>query len=241
MTTTALLNTPNTIRDIFDSLSERYDIFNRLTSLGLDTIWRKKTLQMVRQGMRILDLGCGTGDLTLEAADKLKGRGEVIGLDFSSQMLLIAHRRAEKSKAAKDGVRIRFEMRRAEEIPFEKEPYDLVVSGFVLRNIRENIQEILCGVHQSLKEGGQISFLDFTEPPGPILKKLWRWYMNTIAAFYGKMLFGENFPARYMTDSAERFLKVPEFTAKLEQTGFCDIKTQKFMMGIIVLYQARKP
>ena len=116
----------------------------------------------------------------------------------------------------------------------------MVLSGFVLRNIYENIDAILRGVHDSLGPEGIISFLDFTEPPGKLRKKLWQWYMNHIAAFYGRILFGKDYPEFYMTDSAERFLKAPEFTAKLEQTGFREITTKKFMMGIIVLYQGQK-
>ena len=176
----------------------------------------------------------------LEAAKRLKGQGEVIGLDFSENMLTIARKRIEKRGVGKSGVTVFFEQRRAEEIPFEEKPYDLVVSGFVLRNIYENIDEILRGVHQSLKVGGEISFLDFTEPPGIVQKRLWRWYMNTVAAFYGKVLFGKNFPLFYITDSAQRFLKAPEFVQKLREAGFKEATAQKLMTGIIVLYRAKK-
>ena len=240
MTATAVSPNQDAIRHVFDRLSGRYDLFNCLTSMGLDTIWRRKALGMVKTGMRILDLGCGTGDLMIEAARRLQGRGEVVGLDFSKEMLNIAKRRAADS-GCQQGVLLRFEHRRAEEIPFEDEGYDLAVSGFVLRNIYENIDEILGGVFQSLRSGGQISFLDFTEPPGPVRKKLWHWYMNHVAAFYGKILFGENFPLFYMTDSAQRFLKAPEFMQQLRETGFEEVTAQKFMMGIIVLYRAKKP
>ena len=190
--------------------------------------------------MRILDLGCGTGDLALDAARQLKGQGEVVGLDFSKNMLSIARSRAEKQSINEKGVLLRFEERSAESIPFEAEPYDLVLSGFVLRNIHENIDEILRGVYQSLKNGGAISFLDFTEPPGPVRKKIWQWYMNTVVALYGRLLFGKDFPLFYMTDSAARFLKAPEFAQKLRDTGFQNVTVQKFMMGVIVLYRAKK-
>ena len=223
------------IQGMFNRLSGRYDLFNRLTSLGMDVFWRQEALAGVRPGMRVLDLGCGTGDLTLAAAKRLQGRGEAIGLDFSENMLVVAQKRADDL-----GLSVRFERRSAEEIPFERKPYDAVVSGFVLRNIYENIDAILRGVHDSLRTEGIISFLDFTEPPGKLRKKLWQWYMNHIVAFYGRTLFGKDYPEYYMTDSAERFLKAPEFVEKLKAAGFENISTQKFMMGIIVLYRARK-
>ena len=85
------------IQNMFDRLAPRYDLFNHLTSMGLASLWRQKALAPVRPGMRILDLGCGTGDLTLEAAKKLGGLGEVIGLDFSENMLKFAQKRYQKT------------------------------------------------------------------------------------------------------------------------------------------------
>ena len=224
------------IQGMFDRLARRYDTFNRLTSLGLHNVWRQKAVSFVRPGMRILDLGCGTGDLSLAAAKRLAGNGEVVGLDFSEKMLEIAEKRAQS--AGLTGVR--WERRGAEEIPFETEPYDAVVSGFVLRNIYENIDAILRGVYRSLKHGGRVSFLDFTEPQDPVRKTLFNFYMDRVAGFYGALLFGKDYPVPYLTESAKRFAKVPEFTAKLERTGFRQITAKKTMLGIIVLYQAVK-
>ena len=227
------------IQTMFDGLAERYDLFNVLTSAGMAKSWRQKTLEPLREGMRMLDLGCGTGDLSVEAVSRLKAHGEVVGLDFSDKMLAVAARRYEKLGSPMNG-RFRLVRRSAEELPIESEPYDLVVSGFVLRNLYQNIDQILAGVYRSLKHGGQISFLDITEPPGPIRLKLWRFYMNTLVEFYGRALFGKDFPPHYLTESANRFVKPPEFIAKLEQAGFKNVTTRKFMMGVIVLYSARK-
>ena len=198
-------------------------------------------MHAIGPGMRVLDLGCGTGDLLLGAAKKIGTRGEIIGLDFSEKMIEMARQRVRQKGLDQGGPVIRFENRPAQDIPFEAAPYDRVISGFVLRNIYENIDEILQGVQESLKKGGQIRFLDFTEPPGKIRRALWRVYMNTVAAFYGKILFGKDFPAQYMTDSARRFAKAPEFEEKLRRAGFVNVSSQKFMMGIIVLYRGQKP
>ena len=239
MTIAATAPDQKTIQNMFDRIAGRYDLFNRLTSMGLDGMWRQKTISFVKPGMRVLDLGCGTGDLSLATARRLKGEGEVVGLDFSENMLAVARKRAENQGLSGSGT-LRFERRRAEEIPFEPKPYDMVVSGFVLRNIYENIDAILCGVYESLRPEGSVHLLDFTEPPGKFLKAAWQWYMNHVAAFYGRMLFGKDFPAAYLTESAERFLKAPEFVQKLKDAGFRDVTTQKFMMGIIVLYRGKK-
>ena len=227
------------IHDMFDRLASGYDLFNRVVSLGLDSGWRKAALVPVKEGMRVLDLGCGTGDLALGAIKKVGARGEVTGLDFSGSMLAIAQKRYEKL-GFNGNRQISFVLKKAEELPIDRRLYDVVLSGFVLRNIYENIDAILDGVRGSLKEGGEISFLDITEPKGRLLLFFWKLYMNTYVAACGKMLFGKDYPMLYLTQSAQRFLKVNEFIAKLKEKGFKDIRVKKFMMGSIVLYQAQK-
>jgi demethylmenaquinone methyltransferase/2-methoxy-6-polyprenyl-1,4-benzoquinol methylase len=228
------------IRRMFDDLAPRYDLFNRLTSMGMDAGWRRDVLKPVKPGMRVLDLGCGTGDLALMAAERMQGSGEVVGLDFSGKMLEIAEVRRQKTpdNAAR---LVRWEQGRAEDLPFEQKSYDLAVSGFVLRNLYENIDAILVGVYTSLALGGRISFLDITEPRNKTLKKLWTLYMTTVVAIYGKLLFGKAYPMFYLTDSARRFLKSDEFAGKLKATGFENVRARHYLFGIITLYSATKP
>lgn len=193
----------------------------------------------LRSGMRVLDLGCGTGDLALLAARRLEGTGEVVGFDFSDEMLKAASRR--QAGWGLDNGRIRFLCGKAEDLPVEKELYDLVVSGFVLRNIYERIDRILLGVYRSLKEGGWISFLDITQPANPFVGFCWKLYMATFGVLVGKVLFGKHYPAFYLTQSAERFLKAVDFAEKLKEMGFWDVSVRPFMFGVITLYQAKKP
>src|SRR5438105_213149 len=94
---------PDSIRQIFDGMAPKYNIFNRLTSFGLDRRWRRKALEPLKKGMRVLDLGCGTGDLCLEAAKRLGHDGEVTGVDFSAKMLEVARRRYEKAGSPMNG------------------------------------------------------------------------------------------------------------------------------------------
>ena len=230
---------PLFIKHMFDRLARRYDLFNQLTSFGLAPLWRKAAVGPVRAGMRVMDLGCGTGDLVIEAARKMNGSGDVVGLDFSANMLAVAQRRSE-ALAGPLKNRIRFLLKSAEELPADEEPFDCVVSGFVLRNLYQNIEKILGGVYLSLKEGGGVSFLDITEPPNPLVLGIWKIYMNTLVGFYGKLLFGKDYPVFYLTESAKRFLKKDEFVRSLKKAGFKDVKTRDFMFGIIVLYQAVK-
>jgi demethylmenaquinone methyltransferase/2-methoxy-6-polyprenyl-1,4-benzoquinol methylase len=155
-------------------------------------------------------------------------------------MLAFAEKRSGRMRFRPEH-RPRFLLRRAEELPVEPEPYDVVVSGFVLRNLYENIDVILRGVFRSLKPGGRISFLDITEPQNPLVRALWQFYMSTIVVLYGKAVFGRDYPLFYLTQSAHRFLNRPKFVQKLEGVGFRDVRARSFMFGVITLYQAAKP
>ena len=227
------------IQGMFDRLAARYDTFNRLTSVGLASRWRRETLKPLRPGMRVLDLGCGTGDLALDAIRKIGGSGEVVGLDFSAQMLSIAKKRYDRL-GLNGSRRFRLVLRKAEDLPIEPEPYDLVVSGFVLRNLYENIDAILAGVRQALRPGGEISFLDITEPNNPLVRSLWQCYMRTLVALYGRILFGKDYPILYLTESAKRFYRSGEFVQKLKAKGFREVSARPFMMGMVTLYRAVK-
>ncbi len=230
---------PNEIQTLFDSLALRYDIFNRLTSMGMDKSWRRKVLHPLEPGSRVLDLGCGTGDLCLEVARKLRTSGQTVGLDFSAQMLGIAKRRYERMGMPANG-HFQLLQNSAEDLPLDQQPFDLVISGFVLRNLYQNIDKILRGVYASLKDGGEIRFLDFTEPRSAWMRGVWRFYMSTFATFYGKLLFGDKFPKDYMAASAKNFAKPDEFVEKLRQSGFQRISVRYFWFGIIVMYRAVK-
>ncbi|HXV18651.1 MAG TPA: ubiquinone/menaquinone biosynthesis methyltransferase [Candidatus Omnitrophota bacterium] len=232
--------TQNSIQIMFDKLARRYDLFNCLTSMGLDRVWRHKTLKSVMPGDSVLDLGCGSGDLALGAIARVGKEGSVTGIDFSRSMLDLAcsRYRALGHTGNPDEV---FLFRSAEDLPIPGKQYDVIVSGFVLRNVFEHIDAILDGVFRSLKPGGRIRFLDITEPTSPLVKTFWKFYMMTVVAVYGRVLFGKDYPAFYLTRSAERFFKPADFAAKLVSHGFQKVRARDLFMGIITLYEGERP
>jgi demethylmenaquinone methyltransferase/2-methoxy-6-polyprenyl-1,4-benzoquinol methylase len=225
------------IREMFDRISGDYDRFNRWASLGLDALWRRSALAVVRPGMRVLDLGTGTGDLALGAARRLGGRGEVVGIDFSVPMLILAEEKRRRRRL--EGVR--WEARRAEEVPFEAEPYDAVVSAFVLRNIHEHLETILEGVRRALKPGGVVSFVDLTEPEHPWARRLGFFYVNRVIEFLGRSLFRDPYPVRYLTESMARFHRASGFRELLRRAGFEEVASRSFLFGMVTHYTARAP
>lgn len=225
------------IQSMFDRLAARYDRFNSVMSLGLDAYCRGLTLRSVRAGMRILDVGTGTGDLALDAARIVGSGGEAVGLDFSPDMLKIA---AQKARAAGLEGRVRWVQRSAEDIPFEEAPYDGVVSGYVLRNIYEHIDSILAGIYKALKTGGWISFVDLTEPRNPVMRRLSYAYLESVTRLCGRLIFGSDYPDTYLRDSMKRFLKTDEFEALLTRTGFKNVRARPLMGGMVTHYFASK-
>jgi demethylmenaquinone methyltransferase / 2-methoxy-6-polyprenyl-1,4-benzoquinol methylase len=225
------------IQLMFDRLSPKYDLFNAMASLGMDRRWRHVCLRDVKPGMRVLDVGTGTGDLALAALDQV-GQGEVIGLDFSSDMLRFAEKK--RLKHQKKG-KIQWVNAKAEDIPFEKKSYDLVVSGFVLRNLYENINSIIGGVYRSLRPGGRISFVDLTEPPNKLVRTLSFIYVNVIAGIWGRLLLGKAYPREYLVQSMTRFIKAVEFKRLLCTCGFESIESRSYLWGLVTLYRAKKP
>jgi len=225
------------IQSLFNQISPQYDRFNHISSLGRDVFWREQALKVIQPGMRVLDLGTGTGDLALGALGRIKGQGEVIGLDFSGRMLQLA-----EEKRIQHGITgpIRWVQKSAEEIPFEEEPYDAVISGFVLRNLYSNIHSILEGVYRGLRRGGVISFVDLTEQENPCVRFFSRIYMKTLVQLWGRWFFGNSHPVHYLQGSMQRFFRAREFVDVLKRVGFEDIRTRSYWFGAVTQYTAWK-
>lgn len=226
------------IRTMFDRMAGRYDAFSWLTGFGQTHRWRARTVATLRPGMRVLDLGCGTGDLAIAAARRVGAAGEVVGLDFSGEMLAVAERKARRHRLPAG---LRWVRRSAQDLPLPGEAFDAVVSGFVLRNLYEHAAVILAGVFRSLRPGGQVRFLDLTEPRHPLLRRVFRAYLYGPAGIYGAALFGRDYPIPYLPDSARRFWKTDEFSRALAAAGFTGIEAQPLMFGGVTLYSAVRP
>lgn len=251
------------VRRLFDAIAARYDRFNSVVSFGRDGAWRKKALEFLKPGMRVLDLGTGTGDLAFEAAGRVGPTGAVTGIDISEPMLGFAARKAAARQAdgpsascsptsprldrASGGkptgaAGIRWICRGAQELPLEDEKaYDAVVSAFVLRNVHSEIVRVLDGVLKSLKPGGRIAFLDLTEPESRFLAWGSRLYMSTAVLAIGTLIFRDPEPVKYLKASMQRFFRASEFKALLSRAGFANVRSRSFLFGAVTLYEADKP
>ncbi len=240
---------PRYVRAMFGRIASRYDRANHWLSLSVDRYWRWRAARSLERLLespappvrplerrrRVLDLCCGTGDLTL--ALLARGRGwEVIGSDFTHEMLLLARAKADQRRQSG----ARWLEADAMRLPFADFSADAIATAFGFRNLAD-YRAALAEFFRLLRPGGVLAILEFSEPSLPLLGPLYAWYFHRILPALGGWITGSADPYRYLPNSVTRFPTPPQLAAWLEQAGFAGIRFQRFTGGIAVLHTARKP
>jgi demethylmenaquinone methyltransferase/2-methoxy-6-polyprenyl-1,4-benzoquinol methylase len=220
------------VRDMFGAIAGRYDFLNHFLSANLDRQWRQACVREIEKRIsillpRILDLGCGTADLSL-AFSRL---GPVVGCDFCHPMLKIG---AKKIAEIDPQLPVSLLEADALVLPFANASFDVVVSAFVLRNLA-GIDQGLCEMRRVLRPGGFVGILEFGMPRVPFLATLYRWYFLRILPKVGSLLSGVDGPYRYLPTSVQTFPPVEELKKKTELAGFEDVRFKLLTGGIAVL------
>jgi demethylmenaquinone methyltransferase/2-methoxy-6-polyprenyl-1,4-benzoquinol methylase len=213
---------PEGVQRMFDRIAPVYDAMNRIMTAGLDRRWRAITLEeTVRSGDRVLDACCGTGDLAIGAR---KRGAEVVGLDFSAEML----ERARRKDAAIDWVQ-----GDALALPFEAASFDAATVGFGIRNVAD-LEAGLRELRRVLRVGGRLGILEITTPRG-VLAPFYKVWFDRIVPRLGKVLPGGD-AYTYLPASVRRFPGPDELRALLERTGYTNVRYQLFAGGIVALH-----
>jgi demethylmenaquinone methyltransferase/2-methoxy-6-polyprenyl-1,4-benzoquinol methylase len=230
------------VREMFTSIAPRYDLLNHVLSCNIDRLWWWRTARsfdaaLKRYGTRVLDLCCGTGDMTFalnrRAASATKGRGstQILGADFSHAML---QRAAEKGRATN----LRWIEADALCLPFPDEHFSLVTSAFGFRNLADydaGLREIV----RVLAPGGECGILDFGEPGG-LIGRAYRVYFKKVLPAIGTLLSGVRGPYSYLPASVERFPRPDEMLGRMRQAGFREATWTPYNFGIAGLYRGLK-
>lgn len=224
---------------MFDGISGRYDLLNRLLSLGIDVHWRRVALRMLRdQGLpgRVLDVATGTADLALALAHELP-HAEVVGVDLSEGMLGVG-----RQKVTKSGLngRVRLEQADAEHLPFADHSFDAVTVAFGVRNFEQLDQGLkeLCRV---LRPGGHLMVLEFSRPRSPLVKGLMNLYSRSLMPTLGGWLSKDRAAYAYLPASVQVFPEGADFEARLAGAGLQPLQQRRLSMGISSVYIARRP
>jgi demethylmenaquinone methyltransferase / 2-methoxy-6-polyprenyl-1,4-benzoquinol methylase len=211
------------VRRMFDRIAPVYDAMNRVMTVGLDRRWRAATIrETVRPGDRVLDACCGTGDLALAA--RQAAAGNVVGVDFSEQMLARARRKAPELEWIRADVLA---------LPFDDASFDAVVVGFGVRNV-EDLEACLKELRRVLRPGGRLGILEITTPRG-FLAPFYRVWFDRIVPLLGRLLPGGD-AYTYLPASVRRFPGPEELVALLETCGFGALRYRLFAGGIVALH-----
>lgn len=223
---------------MFDRIAHRYDLLNRLLSGGQDIIWRKRLLQLIPQNKEqiMLDVATGTGDVLLTLLQESPYVVEAHGIDMSKKMLQEANRKIQiKNLQGKAQVQVA----NAEDLPFEKESFDLTTIAFGIRNLpdyEQGIQEMF----RILKLGGRALILEFSLPRNRILLPLYLFYFRHILPLVGGLISGDQAAYRYLNQTVETFPYGEAFVKKMNEAGFSNVKVHLLTFGIATIYQGDK-
>ena len=213
---------PDAVRTMFDRIAPVYDAMNRVMTVGLDRSWRRATAEaVVRQGDRVLDACCGTGDLALAARD---AGGLATGLDFSERMLERARRKAPDVEWVRGDVLA---------LPFPDASFDAATVGFGIRNVAD-IDRALAELARVLRRGGRLGVLEITTPRG-LLAPFYRVWFDGVVPLLGRLLPG-GAAYTYLPASVRRFPDVEGLAAALRPAGFSDVRYRTFAGGIVALH-----
>jgi len=225
---------------MFTALPPRYDLVNRIVTLGLDKRWRRLAAQtcLAENPQRVLDLGCGTGDLTISIARLAGENTEITGLDYSLPMLERARQEAIKAGI---GRRETFIHGEATHLPFPDGHFDVVGISFAFRNLTyKNPPGLshLAEVKRVLKSGGRYVIVESSQPANRLIRKLFHFYLRTFVKPVGILLSGNKGAYRYLAESASLFYSPQEVRDMLLAAGFRDVSYRPLLFGAAGIHVA---
>ena len=222
---------------MFDAIASRYDLLNRIISLGVDQRWRRLTVDSLRIDgpAKVLDLATGTADLALLIARRCP-EATVVGVDPSVNMLEIG-----RQKVAKKGLAERIELAEgnALALPFEDDTFDAATIAFGIRNVPDRPQG-LRELARVVRPGGRVAILELSEPRAGLMGALARFHVHHVVPNLGALLSGHK-EYRYLQRSIAAFPPVEEFVASMEQNGLTDVTPTPLTFGSCALYVGEVP
>jgi len=225
------------VQEMFTAIAPRYDLMNHVLSFNVDRLWWRKTARsfasiLSRKDARVLDLCCGTGDMTLALRRQAGGSAaNILGVDFSHAML----RRASVKPAGKSLCWVEAD---ALCLPFADQHFDLITTAFGFRNLADydaGLREMV----RLLRPDGECGILDFGAPRG-LMGELYRVYFKHVLPAVGTVVSGVKGPYAYLPASVERFPSPEEMLQRMRQAGFGEASWTPYTFGIAGLYRGKK-
>jgi demethylmenaquinone methyltransferase/2-methoxy-6-polyprenyl-1,4-benzoquinol methylase len=217
---------------MFDRVAARYDLLNSLMSAGLHHGWRERAADIAAPapGDSVLDVCCGTGDLTFELAGRVVPGGHVVGCDFSEPMLDLARDKAEARATGS----VRFEWADALNLPYDADRFDIATVGFGVRNFADR-ERGLRELNRVLRPGGKLVVLEFTKPRRPPFSTFYSLWFDRLAPVLGRLSDDPEAYA-YLTESLNTFPGPQGLAEKMDAAGLAQIRYTVLAGGIVTIH-----
>jgi demethylmenaquinone methyltransferase / 2-methoxy-6-polyprenyl-1,4-benzoquinol methylase len=230
------------VNALFQRIAARYDLVNDLQSLGLHRRWKKRVAELshISPGETALDLCCGTGDISFALA---RGGGNVIGLDFTAEMLARAQERLVIQRHIPPGETsqsmIHFLRGDAQKLPFRDHVFDAVTVGYGLRNLADwklGIQEM----RRVAKPAGRLVILEFGKPRNRFWRKSYQTYLKTAVPTFGFLFYRDARAYRYILESLDHYPSQLEVAETMRHLGLVNVKMLNLLGGAMSIHYAEK-
>ena len=220
------------VRDMFARISPRYDLLNHLLSANIDKRWRRRVVRKIQPllavNAQVLDVGCGTGDLSIELFEKTAAR--VVGLDFCRPMLELAKQKSSQLPFIEgDGLRL----------PFADATFDALTAGFVVRNLA-SVEDGLREFRRVLKPQGRLVILEFSQPSVLGVRQFVRFYYSRMLPAIGAWFSGSRKAYEYLPNSISKFPNQETLAGMMRAVGFVEVEFENLSGGIAALHLGRR-
>lgn len=219
------------VRSLFATIADRYDLITVLLSYGQDRRWKRRLIELGAPlaGRRVLDLACGTGDLAFAAAAH---GAAVTGLDLTPRMIELARRKPA-------GGSVRFLVGDMMALPFPEASFDVVTTGYGLRNVPV-LETSIAEIHRVLAPGGLLLSLDFNRPANGLLRAVYLGYLSVVGSAVGLVLHGDPQTYRYIAESIRHYPGAPGVADRLRAAGFTRVEWRPVLGGLMAIHVAHR-
>ena len=226
------------VREVFDSVADKYDVMNDVMSFGVHRLWKRFTMEMtcLKPGQRALDLASGTGDLAAKLSKLVGSKGEVVSSDINGAMLGNGRDRLMDKGIVGN---VHFAQADAQYLPFPDNYFDCVTMAFGLRNVTDK-DLALRSIFRCLKPGGRLLVLEFSKPVTPGLKPIYDTYSFKLLPFMGKLIANDEDSYRYLAESIRMHPGQEELKTMMETAGFERCDFHNMSGGIVALHRGYK-
>ncbi|MBF0421698.1 MAG: bifunctional demethylmenaquinone methyltransferase/2-methoxy-6-polyprenyl-1,4-benzoquinol methylase UbiE [Magnetococcales bacterium] len=226
------------VRQVFDSVVDKYDLMNDLMSLGIHRLWKRYAIRRLRlrPGHHILDVAGGTGDLTRLMYPRLQGSGRIVVYDINDNMLNLG-----RSKLMDRGIvsGVEWVQGNAEELPFANNTFNIATIGFGIRNCTQ-IEVVVQEMIRTLKPGGEFLCLEFSKMAISLLQPLYDTYSFNVLPRLGSWIANDRDSYQYLVESIRQFPDQQTFASLMQQHGLSGVRYHNLSGGIAAVHHGWK-